>query len=202
MKVGSFLKLSKHLKLNHGWTWNKVEQHNLKGFILAIIIIGLTLVVGIYIAATMQTNFRDFNTAASITNETGAWLNTTGYTLTEADVRDFASPSISAIWNLSESGNYNVSIPTGNASVTSAGVVKNATTVYTGLNNVSISYTYTYTEDSISSNASGSLVDALAGGSAWITILVVVGFAVIVLGMLSEGLGRAAGGMQAPGNIY
>ena len=31
---------------------------------------------------------------------------------------------------------------------------------------------------------------ALSGGSAWITILVVVGFATIVLGMLTQGLGR------------
>jgi len=48
--------------------------------------------------------------------------------------------------------------------------------------------------NSIASNSANSLVTALAGGSAWITILVVVGFAVIVLGMLSEGLGRAASG--------
>lgn len=56
----------------------------------------------------------------------------------------------------------------------------------------------TMTDDSSAQNASNDLVDALAGGSAWITILVVVGFAVIVLGMLSEGLGRAAGGVQGP----
>jgi len=56
----------------------------------------------------------------------------------------------------------------------------------------------TMTDGSAAQNASNSLVTALAGGSAWITILVVVGFAVIVLGMLSEGLGRAAGGVSGP----
>ena len=50
----------------------------------------------------------------------------------------------------------------------------------------------------LSSNAANSLVTALSGGTAWITILVVVGFAVIVLGMLSSGLGRAAAGGEGP----
>lgn len=57
----------------------------------------------------------------------------------------------------------------------------------------------TMTAGSASQNAANSLVTALSGGSAWITILVVVGFAVIVLGMLSEGLGRAAG---SAGPVY
>ncbi len=56
----------------------------------------------------------------------------------------------------------------------------------------------TMTAGSAARNSSNDLVTALAGGSAWITILVVVGFAVIVLGMLSEGLGRAAGGVGGP----
>ena len=47
---------------------------------------------------------------------------------------------------------------------------------------------------SAAQNASNDLVDALAGGTAWITILVVVGFAVIVLSMLTQGLGSAASG--------
>lgn len=84
-------------------------------FIVGIVIVGVTLVIGIYVAATMQT----------------AMLDSTG-------------------------------------------------------------------NSTIASNATGDLVDALAGGSAWITILVVVGFAVIVLGMLSEGLGRAASGVGGP----
>jgi len=56
----------------------------------------------------------------------------------------------------------------------------------------------TMIDGSAAQNSSNTLVTALAGGSSWITILVVVGFAVIVLGMLSEGLGRAAGGVGGP----
>jgi len=48
------------------------------------------------------------------------------------------------------------------------------------------------TDGSSEQNAANDLVTALSGGSAWITILVVVGFATIVLGMLTQGLGRSA----------
>lgn len=44
------------------------------------------------------------------------------------------------------------------------------------------------------SNAAGSVVTALSNGTPWITILVVVGFAVIVLGMLTSGFGKSASG--------
>lgn len=48
-------------------------------------------------------------------------------------------------------------------------------------------------------NAAGDVTDALATGTPWITILVVVGFAVIVLGMLSGGLSKAS---SASGPVY
>lgn len=53
---------------------------------------------------------------------------------------------------------------------------------------------------STAQNAAVDVTDALAGGTPWITILVVVGFSVIVLAMLSEGLGSAAS--SAGGNVY
>ncbi len=40
-------------------------------------------------------------------------------------------------------------------------------------------------------NAANNLVISLSSGTSWIAILVVVGFATIVLGMLSMGLGQA-----------
>jgi hypothetical protein len=54
-------------------------------------------------------------------------------------------------------------------------------------------------DSSAAQNAANDVVTALSGGTAWITILVVVGFAVIVLGLLGEGLGRAA---QGVGPVY
>lgn len=109
--------------------------------IIAMLVV-IAVVLGALIIATVTSNstFTDIPSAQSTTNETGAWLNETDYTLANAGVDGFASPVITAIWG-AEGGEYNVSIATANATVTSAGVVTNAT-VYTN-DNVSISYTYT-----------------------------------------------------------
>jgi ABC-type antimicrobial peptide transport system permease subunit len=45
---------------------------------------------------------------------------------------------------------------------------------------------------SAAANAASDVVDALATGTSWISILVVVGFATIILTMLTSGLGSAA----------
>jgi len=48
------------------------------------------------------------------------------------------------------------------------------------------------------SNAAGSVVTALSTGTSWISILVVVGFATIILTMLTSGLGSAASEAGTP----
>jgi hypothetical protein len=48
------------------------------------------------------------------------------------------------------------------------------------------------------SNAAGSVVTALSTGTSWISILVVVGFATIILTMLTSGLGNAANETGTP----
>jgi ABC-type antimicrobial peptide transport system permease subunit len=45
---------------------------------------------------------------------------------------------------------------------------------------------------SAAANAASDVVSALATGTSWISILVVVGFATIILTMLTSGLGSAA----------
>ena len=48
------------------------------------------------------------------------------------------------------------------------------------------------TAGSDAANAADDVVSALATGTSWISILVVVGFATIILTMLTSGLGSAA----------
>jgi hypothetical protein len=47
-------------------------------------------------------------------------------------------------------------------------------------------------------NAADAVVTALATGTSWISILVVVGFATIILTMLTSGLGQAASSAGTP----
>ena len=154
---------------------------DLKTFILGIVLIGLTLVFGIFIASTMEGNFWAENTAGTqIANETG-YLNATGYTLAKASERDF-SLGTTVILDATD----NTTIGSGNYTFT-GGVLTNATA--TTWDSVYITYDYTYTADTDASTASASLVTSLSSGSGWIIILVIVGFAVIVLAMLTDGLG-------------
>lgn len=58
----------------------------------------------------------------------------------------------------------------------------------------------TFTTGTIQYNAAGTALTALNSGTSWLTILVVVGFAVIVLVLLNKGLGSSAAG--GGGSIY
>jgi hypothetical protein len=51
---------------------------------------------------------------------------------------------------------------------------------------------------SAAQNAAYDVVDALSTGTSWISILVVVGFATIILTMLTSGLGSAAAEAGTP----
>ena len=54
------------------------------------------------------------------------------------------------------------------------------------------------TAGSAAANAADDVVTALSTGTSWISILVVVGFATIVLSMLTSGLGSAAQAAGTP----
>ncbi len=169
-----------------------MNKLNLQKFIISIVIVGVVLVIGIYITDSIGDVSKATNTAGSVTNETGAFINITGYTLALSTAEDFASPVLTAIWNTTD----DASILLGNATVSSVGVVTNATV--TNWENVYVSYTYRYTADTDASDAAADVVDALATGTSWISILVVVGFAVIILTMLTSGLGSTVRESSTP----
>ena len=58
----------------------------------------------------------------------------------------------------------------------------------------------TFTANTVQYNAAGTALTALNSGTSWLTIIVVVGFAVLVLVLLNKGLGGSAAGGGA--NVY
>ncbi len=162
------------------------DNLNLQRFIILIVIVGVTLVIGIYISDTISDAVDTDNTPITVVNETGAWINGTGYTLAQAGLKNFAGASITVAYN----GSNNEIIPVGNYTVTGAGVLSNLTAIVFG--NVSVSYTATYSAATNASSAADDVTTALATGTSWISILVVVGFATVILTMLTAGLGQAA----------
>jgi len=161
----------------------KPNEFNLQKFIISVVIVGVALVIGIYITDSIGDTVKATNTAGTVANETG-WLNETGYTLGQASLEDFVAGTL-VVLNATD----NTTILSGNYTLTS-NVLTNATE--TTWPSVRISYPYTYTASTNASDAADDVVDALATGTSWISILVVVGFAVIILTMLTSGLGTAA----------
>lgn len=161
------------------------QNNDMGKFVLAVLVIGLTLVFGIYISSILATTF-DTTTTANVANETGARINGTGYTVANANAAGFRSFSITQARN----GSSGLAIASGNYTYTQSGLISNASAVQ--WNNVHLTYVYVYDLNTTSSEAASDLVNSLASGSSWVTILIVVGFAVIVLGLLSEGLSRAS----------
>lgn len=153
-------------------------------FIIGVVVIGITLIIGMFIASTMQDAMRTGSTTGAYVNES-ATPTVAGVTLAGNSLNDGSCGTITAVFNATghgviSSGNY-----------TQVGcVLTNTTSEFP--NAWLVSYPYSYSADNAASNASGALVVSLAGGSAWITILIVIGFATIVLGMLTQGLGKSA----------
>ena len=141
---------------------------------------GIVLCILIYIMFSMGTTFKQINTPTQAYNESGstynsdsyhAWLNATGYILQKTGDAGFNAPTITAVINRT-SGVGTVLIAA-NYSVSSSGVVYNASPVT--WNNVSISYTYLYTADTQSSNATGTIT------TQWVTFLPWLGIILLVL---------------------
>jgi len=117
------------------------NQKNAKEVINSIVVamlVVLMVVISALIVGTITSDstFTDIPSSQTATNETGAYINATGYTLDNAGVSGFASPVITAIYNTTD----NATIGLGNATVSAAGVLTNATA--TTWTDVYISYTY------------------------------------------------------------
>ena len=175
-----------------------MAQTSMQKFIISVVVIGVILIMGIFIASSIQDATRETNTAGSISNETLTTVsNITAETVANAGLNDF-SMTIGIITNATDgvviaAGNYTSTL-SGTVIATDAGAISTFNNT-----NWNVSYTYIYSGDTNTSTAAGDLVTALSGGSAWITILIVVGFATIVLGMLTQGLGQSA---DVAGPVY
>jgi hypothetical protein len=151
-----------------------------KKLVLGIVIISVTLIIAIYILATLQGNFRAEGTSGSIVNES-ITPTTAGTNFAVVNLLDVSCGTITKVYNTTN----NVIINSGNYTQTGCKIANKTSTYPVGA--WKVTYAYTYTSDTIASNASGNLTSSLNDATPWITILIVVGFAVIVLGFLTSG---------------
>jgi len=142
-------------------------------FVLVLVIAILSGLTFLFVAQ-LKTNAMDTSDKATftVTNESSAWLNNSGYTLDRANEPSFASVSITLIQN----GSDGKTVTSGNYSISAAGVLTNASAVV--WTNVNVTYTYSAIA-SDARTAYESINDTEAAGATITTYLSLIFLAVI-----------------------
>lgn len=151
---------------------------NMNALILAVLVVGITLVIGIYITAQLQTTFRDYSSAA-VVNESNPKPTSAGISLNAVYAEGGACGSVTEIYN----GTGGMLIGLGNITQSGCTVV-NTTSMLPYTANWLWTYPYTFRGETNSSIAAGQVTDSLGTGAPWLTIIIVVSLATVVLGYL------------------
>lgn len=139
--------------------------------VIMVVLIAVLVIVAIYMLSSLGSSFP--GTSAAVQNETGAFLNSSGYTLANSTVCAFASPSITTIYNgstLLAAGNYTL---TGN-------VLTNATAV----NYLAAKVTYSYLWGGQACNAATTTITNFSGYPALVGLVGTIIFLALVIGVL------------------
>jgi len=150
--------------------------------VITLILIGIVLGIGIFILSSIEDNV-DSTTSVTVSSES-VFINETGDTLAGASARDFAAATLTGLWNATKT--YEV----GNATLSAAGVLTNATALVFEDAGVKVNYTYTYSADTEASTSVNQTIAGMATFADWIAIIVVVIAAAIVLGIVLSSFGR------------
>ena len=145
------------------------------GAVLTLILVAVLVIVAIVIFVTLSTSFAGSATA-TVTNEQDGFVNATGYTIDGASACQFESPAITGIWNTSDGS----VIATANFTLSSAGVLTNAT-----VNNFApVNLSYTYTWGSGACDASDDMVSEFGNYTSLIGLVGTIIFLGLVIGIL------------------
>ena len=132
----------------------KGQLGELVPIVTTLIVIALLIGSGMLIIEKFRDDDSLKDTSRTVTNETGVYINETGYTLDGASYPGFNLGVISSVYN--ETGDV---ILSGNYTLSSNGVLTNATTTTWDEFKVNISYTHDYGEGAwVGAN---STIDAL-----------------------------------------
>jgi len=163
-----------------------------QSFFAIILGIALLAYVIVIIMGTLSGTTILQSASTTTVNESG-FANRTGYTLSTVNIAGFSSPAVVSVWNTS-SGNL---IPNGNVTISSAGVLTNATNAeYT-----TVYVTYTYSSNSNSqSNLNAILGNTSTGISGFfqsispvyaiLAVLVIILVLVVLVRVVQAPTGR------------
>jgi len=117
-------------------------------------------------------------TSGTVINESGAYINVTGYTLDRASLLGFAGPVITNVYNSTDG----LLLASGNYTVSDAGILTNLTV--TNWDPVNVSYTYTYTPTTTAYNVTGDLQTEIGNNTSIAGIILTISLVGIVLTIL------------------
>ena len=153
-------------------------------------LIVLTIVVLVIVSTLLGSNLlgSDDTTSYTITNETGAFVNSTGYTLVQVNTST-GTYAITEVWaNASTATPYLLSAS--NYTVSTAGVLTNLTgsANYTWTNDANVSYTYVYTYDNnyedVSSRMATNFTEGIDNVSDKIPTILLIAAVVLLFGVI------------------
>ena len=158
-----------------------MNLNNLSSPILVLVVAAVMLVIGLVVMQGIDTARTD-DTSVTVTNETGAYINATGYTLTAASKCGFNTPVITNAVNTTS----NTTILAANYTVSAAGVLSNITTEIH--DPVIFSYTYLWGDEAC--EAVEDTIDGLGSMADFWEIIVLAIVASLIVGLLLNSFGR------------
>ena len=178
-----------------------------KQVMVAFLILSVTAIAILLSLTALDDSIGDsidisYSPIVTVTNESGAYVNVTGYTLSGYN-STWSSISATAVW-VNVSGTAYL-IPSANYTLSSVGVLTNATEVWnaTEYDDAEVSYTYLITLDSgsvssIVGNISSGLVVFFASTGTIFSILIVV-VIILAISIIIWAVGRF--GQQTEGTV-
>ncbi len=152
-----------------------IQLNQAFGAVLAVVLVAVLVIIAILLFELLGNTF--VNTSATTINETGAFINSTLYTVDNASACNFNSFAVTAAINVSD----NVTILAANYTVDSvAGTITNATA--TTFDNVLLSYTYNW--GGASCEATEEMVTQFATYPALVGLVGTIVFLGLVMGIL------------------
>lgn len=170
-----------------------MELKDLMPAIIAILLIGLALGIGMFTMAEVRTQVATDH--AGTDNNINLTLAAGTTTLADSTKDDYA---LSAVTAINSSGS---TIPaTTYYNFTSAGVITWGVGLYDGSSayysageeNVNVSSTFTYDKANSAEEGIGDAIDGIGNFSGWIAVIVVVLSAAIVLGIVLRSFGKGS----------
>ena len=159
----------KKLKTDRGVAGTTV----LLSLIVSLFVIGLLVMIFALMGSSLRDASYDATTVA-VTNETGAWINSTAYNVSTYAANGFTSLTLTHLYNSTDG----TVIELANATVSGIGFTNSSSMTWS---NVSASYTYVYDAENTATEVINETTTAISGATDFFDLFIVIGSMVVLI---------------------